>query len=405
MSSVPAAAAPPTASSGFDPDTVDWEGWRQAFPAVERQILLNAAGGCPLSVGAAAAGAAYFEEMAAEGDGPFADWLGRVDAARGLSAALIGADATDIAFLASASVAMNAATNLVPPTTPVVSLEDEFPSVTLPWINRGHPTTLVPLGPDRAAGNEAVIAAMDAATGKAGMAPGEATVPGVLALSHVQFRNGHRVDVEGLARAAEARGWLTIVDATQSLGAVPIDVGRAPISVLLASGYKWLCAGYGNAVVYVSPVLRRRLPAPVYGWRSASVPYALHADRLDPTETAVTWEMGHPPFAPVFAVKGALEHLGTVGVDAVWGRIRQLNRVLHAALDAAGLPAPLSGPDESGITVLPTDRGPALKAALGAEGIGVTTSVGALRLSPHAYTRVSEIERAVDRIAAAWRTA
>lgn len=378
---------------------VDWAAWRAAFPAVERQILLNTAGGGPLSVGAAAAGQAYFREMAEAGDGPFGDWIARVDATRGLAADLIGAKAADIAFLASASVAMNAATGLVPPTTPVVSLEDEFPSVTLPWMNRGHPITLVPLGPDKAAGTEAIIAAMDqAATDAASNFP----VPGVLALSHVQFRNGHAVDLEALATAAAARGWLTIVDATQSLGAVPIDVGRAPISVLMASGYKWLCAGYGNAIVYVSPEVRRRLPPPVYGWRSAAVPYALHADSLDPTATAVTWEMGHPPFAPVFALKGALEHLATVGVEAVWSRLQELNRHLHAALAEAGLPTPLSGPSESGITVLPTDKGPALKAALAWEGIGVTTSVGALRLSPHAYTREDEIDRAVARIADHW---
>ncbi|MEO0999961.1 MAG: aminotransferase class V-fold PLP-dependent enzyme, partial [Pseudomonadota bacterium] len=224
---------------------------------------------------------------------------------------------------------------------------------------------------------------------------------GAIVISHVQFRSGRAYDLAALGAAARAAGALLIVDATQSLGAVPVRVAGGP-HILMASGYKWLCAGYGVGAVYVSPELQGA-PPPVYGWRSAAVPYALHPDRIEAAETAVVLEMGHPPFAPVFALGAALDHAATVGEAAIWARICALQSQLREGLAAAGLPAPTAPAGESGIAALPTSNGAEIKAKLAAEGILISASTGRVRLSTHAYNTAAEVARAVEALARHWR--
>lgn len=362
--------------------------FRAGFPALEGRCYLATAGGAPISHGAAAAAKHYFDEAETLGDAPFADWLARTDTVRGQLAHLINADPEDIAFLASASVAMNVVTGYVDPDATIVTLADEFPSVTLPWINRGHTVLEVASGTDGTGPLDRLAAVLTPDIG-------------AIVLSHVQFRSGRRIDLGAVAHLARQVDALVIVDATQSLGAVPIDVDAAGVSILMASGYKWLCAGYGIGAVYIAPELRRRRP-PVFGWRSATEPYALDPRDVTPTTSAVQLEMGHPPFAPVFCLGGALHHLDSVGLPAVWQRIQALQSHLRSRLVAAGLPAPLASVGESGIAVLPTERGAELKRALAAEGILVSSSGAFVRLSTHAFNTEAEIDHAVDRLRALW---
>ncbi len=369
----------------------DWDTFRSAFPALNGRTYLNTAGGAPLSHAASAAGARYYEEMLADGDAQWPNWLARADDVRGKFADLVNARPDDIAFLSSASAAMNAVTGYLDPQDPIVTIADEFPSVTLPWINRGHPVTAVPVDADGGVSTDRIADAVDERTG-------------AIVISHVQFRTGRRLDLAALGEIADRNRALLIVDATQSVGAIPVDVRNSGVSILMASGYKWLCAGYGIGAVYLCPRLRDRRP-PVYGWRSAAIPYALDPVGIDPTQTAVQLEMGHPPLAPVFALGGALDHLATVGIDAAWARIGELDAHVRSGLAAKGLPAPLGPPGESGIAVLPCDHGAEIKKTLTAENVFVTSSGPYLRLSVHAYNTPADVEHGIDRLAAAWRLA
>lgn len=369
----------------------DWDIFRAAFPALPGRTYLNTAGGAPLSRTASAAGARYYEEMLADGDAPWPDWLARADTVRARFASLIGAGPEDIAFLSSTSAAMNAVTGYLDPQDPIVTIADEFPSVTLPWINRGHPVTAIPVDADGGVSMDRIADAVSERTG-------------AIVVSHVQFRTGRKLDLCALGAIADRAGALLIVDATQSAGAVPIDMQETSVSVLMASGYKWLCAGYGIGAVYLSPRLRER-PPPVYGWRSASIPYALDPVAIDPIPTAVQLEMGHPPLAPVFALGGALDHLASVGIDAVWSRILDLETRLRRRLAGCSLPEPLGPAGESGIVVLPCANGAEIKQTLAAENVFVTSSGPYLRLSVHAYNTPADVDHGVDRLAAAWRSA
>lgn len=73
----------------------------------------------------------------------------------------------------------------------------------------------------------------------------------VLAISHVQWMSGYKVDLAVLGNFCKKHNIWFVVDATQSVGAIPIDVVAMNIDVLIASNYKWMNAGFGTAIMYV----------------------------------------------------------------------------------------------------------------------------------------------------------
>ena len=53
------------------------------------------------------------------------------------------------------------------------------------------------------------------------------------------YTTGQRLDVAGLAEAAHRNGALVVIDATQSAGGIPIDVGALGVDALITASYKW----------------------------------------------------------------------------------------------------------------------------------------------------------------------
>ena len=73
----------------------------------------------------------------------------------------------------------------------------------------------------------------------------------VVCVSHVQYATGHRLDPARLAALAHEHDAVLVLDASQSAGAVPIDVRADDVDFLVATSYKWLCSSFGAAICYV----------------------------------------------------------------------------------------------------------------------------------------------------------
>lgn len=386
-------SAPGEAASASGTDEGVWRSLRTEFPAASARVYLNTAGGGCMSRSAAAAASRFYEEAVAEGDGPWDRWLDRAASARRTVARLIGVEERSIALLPNASAGLDLLQRLFDDGRDVLVVEREFPSVTLPHVNRGRRLRTLPLGPDLGIDWDTVDPALTAGAG-------------TIALSHVGFRTGHRLDLSALCHFAQRHGLRTVVDATQSAGVLPINVGDdAAVDALVFSGYKWCGAGYGIAALYLRPEhLSWPGGLPAAGWRSAAEPYALLADSLTPRLAADALELGHPPFAGAFALDAALSLLMGVGVERIAARILALNERLHAALDRIGLPvrSPRDPLRQSGITIAAVPHAAEVVAALKRRGIVVgRRAENELRISVHAYTSENDIDRLIEALAEA----
>jgi selenocysteine lyase/cysteine desulfurase len=218
-------------------------------------------------------------------------------------------------------------------------------------------------------------------------APAAATI----AISHVQFSNGCRQDLDAFGARKASR--TLVVCGSQALGAFEVDVRRSRIDAFATAGHKWLCAGYGAGFAYLSRALLQRPPRQM-GWLSVEDPYAFdnRAYRLLPS--ARRSEMGCPAFGPIFALGAAIDYLAGLGVEAIRARVLELNAYLTSRLERAGRRVLSPGdPHRSGQTLVAVADPPRAAAFLRTRGIAVTEKPQGLRVSTHFYNTEEDVDR------------
>jgi selenocysteine lyase/cysteine desulfurase len=361
----------------------DWAFYRAEFPALGQQAYLNTAAGAPMSRAASAAAREYYEATARDGDVHWDQWLGQVETVRAAAAQLIGADASEIAFVQNASAAMNLVAARLRGAGDVVLVRGDFPSVTYPWMAGGHTVSFAEPGDSGGASLEAIAAACSPETG-------------IISVGLVHYRTGFRYDLDALSEFCRERDLLLVVDATQGLGAVRVDVAASGVDFMVCSGYKWLTSGYGFGLLYGSRAQLESSRHVAAGWRSARHPYALVSDALDLTDEAAALELGHPPFAAVFGLGAALAMQAEIGAAAIENRVLHLASRLRQVLVDAGLRVtPEDAADlRSGIVYAEADRDAAqLRNALLDQGVYVSARGDGIRCSAHFYNDETDLAR------------
>ena len=358
----------------------EWEDVRRDYPALERYTYLDSAAAGPLSRPVHETVQAFYRELEDEGDGPWTRWLRRREQAREVVARLVGADADEIAFVENTSTGINLVVDLVGDDGPVLSDELEFPTVTLPWVHRGIPVHFVPA-------KDGCLALESLSTDRA---PQAAT----LALSHVQFSNGFRLDLEAVGRLKAGRH--LVVSASQSAGVFPIDVKRSGVDALASAGHKWLCAGYGAGFVFIDRrLLQARQPRAI-GWLSVEDPFEFDNAAYRLRSHASRTEMGCPNFAGCFALGAAAEYVLALGIERIAERVLQLNTYLTSRLEDAGFDV-LSpgGVYRSGETLVATDDGYRAFSYLRERGVRVTPKPEGIRIATHFFNDERDLDTCI----------
>lgn len=345
--------------------------------------LYTGAEGPPLAVQAGAL-ATYLANRALASAGR--DAHAEVEASlRRRIAGLLGYDAADIALVSNAGEAMNlVAQSIEVKAGDNVVLNDlEFPSVVQPWLRLARKGVEVRVA--RHTGTELqvadIVSLLDERTR-------------VVAFSHVSYQSGWRHDVEALSRAAAKVGALVLMDATQSLGALPVPADRA--DVVVCSSYKWLLGGHGIGILAWNRA-RRSLPEPPsVGWRSVADAFAedryqryrLHAD-------ARRFEVGFPSYPTIYALDRSVAWLSEFDADAVSHHILTLSGRLVDELAERGFDmlTPTDPARRSGNVSIRAARGAELAEYLAAEGIHCWGGDGRLRASLHLFNGDSDIDR------------
>ncbi len=357
----------------------EWEELRQDFPGIKDRVYLNAAAASVTPRWVREAVERYLLEFEQNGDDPWDLWLAQAEVVRERVARFIGAQADEIAFVANTSEGMNILADLVAPDGPVLSDELEFPTVTLPFLHRGAQMQFVP-----AIEGELRLEMFDEVH-----APRTASI----AVSHVQFSNGFRIDLEALGGHKGRRP--LIVCGSQSVGAFQVDVEAMKIDGLACAGHKWLGAGYGAGFVYVSRELLKRPPRGL-GWRSVKDPFAFNNRAGVPVGTARRYEYGCPAFPGIFALGAAVSYLDGIGRERIQARVLQLNTSLTSALLHEGFEVlSPSGSGRSGETLVALENPSDATEFLRGENIIVTQKPEGIRVATHFYNNDEDLEKLV----------
>ncbi len=327
-----------------------------------------------------------------------ADFFSAAEEARGLFARLIGAMADDIAIVPSASYGMEtAALNLAArPGSRILLLEEEFPSNVYPWRELAARSG-ARIDTVARPGDDDWTAAVLAAIG-----PDVA----IAALGHNHWTDGGLIDLERVGEALRAVGASLAVDATQSLGALPLDIRRVRPDFLVTAAYKWLLGPYSLGFLYVDPKHHGGRPLE-QGWiaRAGSENFAGLVDYRDDYQPgARRFDMGERAnFLTMPQAIAALRQILDWGVADIQTTLAAATAGIAARASTMGLgsvPGALRAGHFLGLR-FPGGVPDGLGQRLAAEKIFISVRGSAMRVTPHVYNTAADIERFLDALARA----
>lgn len=346
-------------------------------------VYLNAAGGSPMCVDASVEGKRYYDEMLLYGDTCWDEWLNRTESVRDKLAGFVGAQREEITFVSNTSAGMGLSAQLLLGSGKILTMEDEFPSSTIPWLNLGFEIDFVK--PEKGIYNLKNI--------------GQSFLPHhkILITSYVQYKTGFRQNIRELGQFCRSKDLIFVVNATQAMGIFPVDVVQDNIDFLVFSGLKWACAGYGASAMYIRKDLLQKLNIPVAGWRSVRSPELMNNRSLDIKPEASALEAGSPSFPAIFTLGGALDLFNAIGKPNCLNRVLYLSRLLEKKLQENHLPViPVSDEkNRSGIIMMRTENAPLLVKELFKLNIVVSARGEGLRMSVHIYNNEEDIEKLI----------
>jgi selenocysteine lyase/cysteine desulfurase len=225
----------------------------------------------------------------------------------------------------------------------------------------------------------------------------------VVTLSHVEFASGQRHDVAAIGKFCRENGKLFVVDAIQSLGALPVDVRAMNIDYLASGGQKWMLSAEGAAIFYCRRELLERTRPLIIG--AVSVENFMAFSEYDYTlaKNARRYESGTYNIAGLRALRGAMEMLLEPGADAISNRIKLLTDRLIAGVREKGyrIASPREGQQWSGIVSFssPThDHEQIVRTLRKQHKTELIVRGGRLRAAPHFYNTEEQIDRLIARL-------
>ncbi len=321
---------------------------------------------------------------------PWEYWVERTDAARASFARLIGAAPDEVAVTTSLSAGVSAlATGLRYAARPKIVVTDlEFPTVGQIWHAqdaRGARVVHVPAAADGTVPLEHFERVID-----------EETM--IVSITHACYRNGAMIDAEAVTRLAHDRGALVLLDAYQTIGAVPLDVRALGVDFLAAGVLKYLLGSAGLAFFYCRRDVTSRVRPTATGWFADENVFEMDHRDYSPAPTAARFQSGTPPIPSIYAGIAGMELMQEIGIAETREHVQRLNAHLIAGLDELGAQVvPPRDPDKRGALVCVRARhANALVAALGRQGIVTSERDENLRISAHCYNSLEDVETVLD---------
>ncbi len=367
---------------------------RALFDIPEDLHYLNCAYISPLLKASRAAGEKGLAQESHPWEITAPDFFAPVEEIRGLFARLIGATAEDIALVPATSYGIaTAARNLaLPAGKRVLTLADQYPSNVYSWrdlaARNGAEWATVPRPAD-GDWTAAVLAMIDERVA-------------IAALPHNHWMDGGLLDLARIGAALRAAGAALVIDASQSLGANPLDLAAVQPDFLVTSGYKWMMGPYGFSYLYVAPRHQdgQSLEESPHNWLDGEDFPRMAELKADHAPGARRFDVGERAhFTLLPAAREALVQLNAwtpVAVAATLGAMTAKIAAAGAEMGLTSLPAGLRAPHFIGLR-FPRDRYPdgppqGLPEALAEAKVHVSLRGTSLRVTPHLYNDETDID-------------
>ena len=316
--------------------------------------------------------------------------------ARAAAAALIGADAADVALIPSVSYGVATAAKLFAPAPGrrVLLLADDHSSPVLEWLTRAGPGGFAVETVARPADGDWTASLLEAIA-RPGAAP-----PALASISSVHWSDGGAIDLDRVAAALRGRGAALLVDATHAVGVMGIDVRRLDPDFLVFPTYKWVLGPYGRAFLYVARRHQDGVPLEqtAYGRRAVAAEQTTYLADTRFVPGAARFDMGERDhFVSLEMASIGMELVAGWGAAAIEERLAWLTGLLAEGLTGSSVVIPPVRVRAPHILSLGFPHGlpERLVPALAAADVHVAARLGRIRISPHVYNDAEDVARFV----------
>ena len=368
-------------------------GYQKDFASFDGKIWLNAASEGPLPLIADKA----LQQAVTWKMKPYLLDMGKfVTTVTGLKRSigrLLGVDEADVILGNSASYGLHLLANGIPwkKGDEILTMQNDFPTNILPWLALEKKGVIVrQIKPkERVLEPEELRKFVNDHTR-------------LLCLSHVHTFSGYVLDIEGFAKVCKEKGIVFVLNLSQSLGAMPVDIGKFPVDAVVSAGYKWLCGPYGTGFCWIKPSLRKTLVLNQAYWAAMLSKEDLLEEcplKLKDVQTARRFDVfGTASFFNHVPLKTAIDYWLESGLENVKAYHDTLVDRFIAGLRGSGyeLISPEKGKKRSSLVVLShadRNRNTQIYEILLSRGIYTALWKGNIRIAPHVYNTTQEIDQ------------
>jgi selenocysteine lyase/cysteine desulfurase len=370
---------------------------RDLFDVPDEVAYFNAASLSPVLRSVRMAGESALRRRARPWEIGEADWFADVERLRALAGRLVGGDAEGIALVPATSYGFAvAAANLpVEAGQQILVLAEEYPSGVYTWRRVAQRTGAGVRTVTRESGQswtEAVLAAIDERVA-------------IVSVPNVHWTDGALVALDQVAARTRAAGARLVVDASQSLGVMPLDVATLRADFVISVGYKWLLGPFGRGYLWVAEEHREGRPVEE-NWivRAGSDQFARLVDYRDEyLPGARRFDQGaRTLFELTPMAVAALEQVLAWGPARIATALAAVTAGIATRIAAEGVDVTGTeprGPHMLGIRV-PAGASDRVAAALADANCFVARRGDAIRVSPHLHVTEADIDRLVTTLVA-----
>jgi len=323
-----------------------------------------------------------------------ASYFDDAETIRGLASELFGGDRDGYAIVPAASYGLSTAARAIAPRLApgdsVLLIAEEFPSSVLTWRRTvretGATLVTVPIGDD-GSWTRAVLDRIDR------------TVK-VVSISTCHWTNGALIDLPPIAKACRDVGGILVVDATQTLGAMPFPLADVDPDFVVAAGYKWLLFPYGVGLLYVSGRWRDARPLEeTWQARQNAEDFASLVDCSDTyMPGARRFDVGEKGTALLPGAIAALEQLRSWGIGNIADTLAAVNSRIAAHLEGLGCEVPDAAARCPHMFGARLDNGDAARVLgeLKARNVYISRRGASLRFAPHLHLTGHDLDNLLD---------
>jgi cysteine desulfurase/selenocysteine lyase len=364
----------------------------QEFNLSHDLIYLNHAAVSPWPVRTARAVQKFAEENMIEGSLQYPEWLKKESELRRQARLLLNAPSVNnIALLKNTSEALSVVAYGLDwkDGDNIVSSDQEFPSNRIVWeslTSKGVEFREADLGKSSSP-EDALFSLVDKKTK-------------LITISSVQFGTGLRMDLKQIGDFCREKSILFCVDAIQSLGAIQFDVQDINADFVMADGHKWMFGPEGLAIFYSRPEARDRVNLSQYGWHMVKDLGDFERKEWEPATTSRRFECGSPNMIGIHALNASLSLLLEIGMENVEKEVIRRSKYLIDKINAHDNLELITSSSKNRYAGIITFKklnvdNERLFQHLIDNNMFCALRGGGIRLSPHFYTPMEHLDKAI----------